>query len=116
MYNLATIRKLARSNKWQTLYGYSKEFGVSLFPNTELTKVQAIFLRWLSIYEFLEQELTTGKTHLTREIIEDDLRTDAYLFVRRLENNKKDDGKGKDKKQVDSNSSVPSVIFRRKSD
>jgi len=112
MYNIKVLRKLARSPRWQTLYKHSKEIGsLKLFRNTEeLTQLQIDFLQWLAIYNSLEKELARGECpYISRDVINDDIRTEAYLIFRHKEDKKKDK---KGTKQADS--SAGGVIFKRK--
>lgn len=85
------IRKLARSNYYQNLYNSSKECsGINIFDNTSnFSGLQISFLYWLSTYAMLYQELAMHEDELlTEKVIEDDLRTNAYLLHRK---NKYDD-------------------------
>lgn len=113
MYNPKILRKLARSPRWQTIYKHSKEIGsLRLFRNTEeLTQLQIDFLQWLAIYNSLEKELARGECpHLSRDVINDDIRTEAYLLYRHKEDKRK--SKKDTKKKPDS--SAGGVIFKRK--
>ena len=79
------IRKLARSMYYQNLYKSSKEIGsISLFENTNnFSGIQSLFLFWLSVYETLYSELGQKEwKYLDEEVIENDMRTDAFLFWR----------------------------------
>ena len=85
-----TLRKLARSNYWQSLYHSVKEcHGIRLFRNeSNLSGLQIRFLYWLKVYSILYDELSTHEDKLlTQDVIDDDLRCDAYLVYR----NKKHD-------------------------
>ena len=112
MYNTKLIRQLARSSQWQTLYQHTKEIAsLQLFRNSsELTKIQLDFLQWLSLYYSLYQDLAMDKPYLSKAVIEDDIRTEAYLFLKSKEGSKKDTKKGK--KEIDT--SAGSVLFKRK--
>jgi hypothetical protein len=85
-----SLRTLARSPYWQIVYSRSKEMAqIGLFENqTEFTPLQINFLQWLEIYHSLEIDLAMKKPHLDREIIEDDVRVDAYLYWREITGNK----------------------------
>lgn len=111
MFNLEILRELARSPKWQSLYAHVKQMGnLRLFDNNfDLTPIQLNFLHWLEINEFLEKELVRESKYLNRDIIKDNIRVDAYLLMRKRTKNS-----DKDKKEVDNNSGLPSVSFRRK--
>jgi hypothetical protein len=78
------IRTLARSPYWQTLYAHSKEnASIQLFTNkTDFTPVQFAFLQWLDVYHSLLIDLASKKEFLTQEVIDDDIRCDAYLHWR----------------------------------
>lgn len=109
-----SIRKLAKSTYWQNCYVNSKELGfISLFNNkTKLTKIQILFLHWLSIYNSLFQDLANEEDYLTEEVINDEIRTDAYLYFRRK-------GKDKNKKEDTSEEAanvlgIPKIKFKSK--
>lgn len=110
-YNLNLIRTLAKSHKWQSLYARGKEMsGLRLFENqTDLSDVQFMFLQWLELYHILETDLAMERPYLSKEILKDDFRTDAYLTIRK--DSIKELNNKKAKKKVDSNS--PAVIFRK---
>ncbi len=79
------LRKLARSSHWQNLYSSSKEINsVYLFDNTiNFSGIQLRFLYWLSIYAMLTEEIMKHEDDwLSKAVIEDDDRTDAYLIYR----------------------------------
>lgn len=79
------IRRLARSNYWQSIYRASKECsGISLFENkTNFSGPQSTMLYWLSVYDVLYKELNEMEwDNLYRETIEDDFLTDAFLYWR----------------------------------
>jgi len=94
------------SNRYQLLYLKAKDLnGIKLFKNEmEFSWIQIIFLMWLEIYHNLYQELATGTDYLTKAVIIDDMRCDAYLLYRRRTKNLKDERK------VDKSSD--SVIFK----
>lgn len=111
MKNFNPIRQLARSTKWQILYARSKEnAGIKLFSNeSDFTTLQVIFLQWLEIYRSLEIELATDPSKISREIIDDDLRTDAYLYCQNLPK----DEKRKIENTSSALSGIPTIIFTR---
>jgi hypothetical protein len=110
--NFNAVRALARSHKWQVVYSRSKEMAkVNLFNNDiEFTPIQVAFLQWLEIYHGLELDLAMKEEHLSREVIENDIRCDAYLVIRNDKRNKKE----KDAPAVtrDEFSDIPSVVFK----
>jgi hypothetical protein len=108
------IRKIAKSYKYQFLYSRIKEINqLGFFVNTnDLTKVQLEFLQWLTIYNSLYNDLNQKEEFITEEVIEDDLRTDAYLLYK----TKKLKGTLTkfEKKQRDIHGPIPTIIFKKK--
>jgi len=85
------LRQLARSSYWQNLYRASKECSnIQLFENvSNFSRLQIRFFYWLTVYNMLYEELMTLQDNLlTNAVINDDIRTDAYLHYR----NKKHEG------------------------
>jgi len=114
MYKDNPLRLIAKTNHWQTVYSRSKELSnLKLFKNdTDFTPIQINFLQWLEIYYSLELDLAMKKPFISREVINDEMRTDAYLLVRdELDNYKKENIPSKQRK-VDNNSKIPTVIFK----
>ena len=75
------LRRLARSDFWQNFYSHAKELGFDLFQNTTaLSKIQVIFLSWLSVYNSLYQDLALDEDYIDEDVIKDDIRADAYLL------------------------------------
>jgi len=105
---------MARSVYWQNFYIQAKELGnLSLFTNkAQLSKIQIYFLHWLSIYNSLYSDLASEEDYISEEVIENDVRTDAYLFWRRTVKDKQK--KKKDDKVVDNTLGIPSVKFIEK--
>jgi hypothetical protein len=106
----AHIRKLARNNFWQEIYFHSKESsGIYLFENkSNFSGIQYIFLYWLRIYSILYSELAQKDwDNLDKDVIEDDIRCDAFLYYRskeqekKIQEYKKDEKKSKHKKGKD---------------
>ena len=80
------IRKLARSDYWQTVYNATKDnSGIKLFQNScDISGLQVKMLQWLGLYDMLYIELAQKESHyLTEKVIEDDERTNAYLYYRK---------------------------------
>ena len=108
--NLKLLRKLAKSNRFQSIYRRAKESGmIRLFKNDfDLSIIQEWFLHYLEVYNLLYKDLVNGEKYITMDVIESDLRTDAYLLLKSKTNNKKEDKK----KEVNTSSTIPSVIFK----
>lgn len=114
------IRKIAKSYEWQVLYQRAKEIGsFQLFDNTkDLTRIQSIMLHYLELYNGLYTDLAMGEDFISQEIIDDELRTDAYLLYRNKK--RKDERAPKKKKTGDriidtNNQDIPNVIFTKRS-
>lgn len=87
-----SVRALARSWQYQTLYSNGEKVGARIFVNsTNFSKMQIIFLQWLGIYSGLYEEMASGinQDFLTDAVLKDDIRTDAYLHWRKKENEKR---------------------------
>lgn len=110
------LRKLAKSLHWQLLYVHAKDMGnVRLFENdVDFSMIQMKFIQWLRIYESLYSDLYIKEEHISAEVIDDDLRCDAYLLWK-SKNRDKNENKTKNKRGIDINGNIPSVVFRRKS-
>jgi hypothetical protein len=79
------IRFLARSQHYQTIYRSAKDIGsLKIFENdNNLSGIQTLFLFWLSVYESLYQDLAQKEwKYLDEEVINSDVRTDAFLYWR----------------------------------
>jgi hypothetical protein len=75
------IRKLAKSNKYQSLFSYSKELGIKLFKNDiDLTDLQITFLRYLSFYSSIYMDLALGD--IDEVVLENDIYEDSYVMYR----------------------------------
>lgn len=86
-----TIRKLARSTYWQQLYTAYKEGNLNLFLNTNTySGLQITFLYWLRVYNMLYSEMADKEWYmLDEQVLEDPDRTDAFLYYRKKEIEKK---------------------------
>ena len=112
------LRKLAREYKYQTLYSRAKELGtVKLFKNNlDFTGLQSRFLDWLEIYNSLYTDLAMHEKNIDEDVINDDLRAEAYLLWKR-EQRKKENKKGttsKKKEKKKGSGDIPSIIFTHK--
>lgn len=110
--NLKILRKLAKSVKFQSIYRRAKESGmIKIFYNDfNLSKIQEWFLYYLEVYSMLYQDLANKELYISEDVINNDLRCDAYLFMKSKIKDKKDPKK----KETTTSSKIPSIIFRRK--
>lgn len=108
------LRILASSYQYQFLYSQIKKgMNVRLFENeSDLSKIQVVFLQWLEYYYNLNQSLAMkdDALYLTREVLEDELRCDAYVLWKSKQGEKSNIKKG----NVLDNSIVPSMVFMKK--
>jgi len=112
--NLKTLRNLAKSEKLQALYRRAKESNlIRLFKNNfDLSKIQEWFLYWLEVYHLLYKDLAENKPYISEEVIQNNIRTDAYLLLRA--SGDLDKTKKKQQKDIDTTGNTPGIIFKRK--
>jgi len=114
--NYKLLKKLARSNKWQVLYNRAKELGtLRLFKNDiDLTKIQIWMLYFLEMYSSLYTDLAMNEEYIDEDVIEDDLRCEAYLLYRKEKSKKENKKKFIDKDEKITPSDIPAVQFLKK--
>jgi hypothetical protein len=104
-----SLRALARSTEYQTIYNRAKDLGFELFNNKRnLSKLQVIFLNLLETYSSLYQDIAMGEKYISEEVINDDILCDAYLVYKRKIRKEK---KKENKKQ--NNTNTPSIVFTK---
>ncbi len=110
--NVTVLKKIAKSDYWQVIYNRAKEIGtLKLFNNdSDLSGIQVFFLYLLQMYNILYQDLAEKRDYISEEVIEDDIRTEAYLLLRKELRDKK--RKKNNKREVDTSGNANSVIFR----
>lgn len=84
------LKKMAKHSYWQNLYKFSKECSnIQLFENvSNFSGLQVRFLYYLALYDMLFEELSKHEDDLlTENVLNDSVRTEAYLIYR----NKKHD-------------------------
>jgi len=90
-----SLRKLAKSGYYQTLYSHFKEGGIKLFKNDfDLTDVQVTFLRYLNFYNSLFLDVALGDVN--ERIFENTLYEDSYAYWKSKKDNKKENPKTKE--------------------
>jgi len=116
--NQKALRKLAKSDRFQILYNRAKELGtLKLFNNvSDLTKIQIFFIYYLELYSSLYRDLNAKEPYISEDVIDDDIRVDAYILWRRtLKHKEKNITKSKsNKKEIYSDSSIPTLLFNKK--
>ena len=109
--NLDLLQKIARSNEHQTLFNRAKEISsLRLFRNdSDLSLLQNYYLYFLELYSMLYNDLNSKADFLTEEVIQDTIRVEAYLLLR------KETKENEQNKKPKVASGEGSLIFRRKS-
>lgn len=75
------LRKLAKSQKYQTIYGQCKESGVSLFKNkADYTEFQLGFLQYLSFYASLHMDIYLNE--VDEIVLDNEVYEDAYYHYK----------------------------------
>jgi hypothetical protein len=112
MNNHSLIRKLALSNKYQNLFTSAKDFGsIKIFENnTDLTKIQNLFLNYLYFYDSLYRDLVTEK--ISKHLMDCELYEDSYVIWKKekMKNLDKKEDKSSNVKLVTSNE----IIFPKR--
>jgi len=82
---LKSLRTLAKSSYYQTLYSLSKDLRVKLFVNDyDFTNIQLTFLHYIALYSNVSMDIALGE--VDEIVLDNDIYTDAYLMYK----NKKD--------------------------
>jgi len=75
------LRKLAKSNRYQTIYNQYKETGVSLFKNKfDYTEAQISFLQYLSFYVSLNMDIYMNE--VSDIVLDNEIFEDAYSYYK----------------------------------
>lgn len=116
---LKVLRNLAKSNKWQIIYNRAKELGtIRLFNNdTDFSKAQILFLYYLELYASLYRDLSSHEPYISEDVINDEIRCDAYIFWRSTRKYKEEKAKSKNPKKgrkIDNKTNIPHMVFHRK--
>lgn len=100
------LRKLAKSNYYQTLYSFSKESGVPIFQNDRnFTNFQVIFMTYLAFYHTIETDIYMGE--VDSRVLEDVIYEDAYVDYKNEERKKTAEQMTKSAKQVTKSEEQP---------
>jgi len=79
---LSELRRLAKTDYYQSMYTASKELGLQLFRNnTDLTKMQLWFLAYMSIYNVINTDIAMGE--IGERVLENEIYEDAYLIYKK---------------------------------
>jgi len=112
------LRKLAKTNKWQTLYAQSKEGCVNLFMNVAAyTDLQVAFLQYCSFYNSLHTDIYMEE--VTDIVLDNQIYEDAYqTYKNKVKKNKsrkittpQEQDRQKTKKKKETTVSNTHVVF-----
>lgn len=84
-----SLRRLAKSNKYQTLFNFSKELNISFLSKEDYTDIQIIFMRYLNMYSIINEDIANNE--VDEFVLKDNVYEDAYMYYRSKQNNKKID-------------------------
>lgn len=76
------LRKLAKANKYQTLYSHFREGGMSFFKNTyDYTDIQIYFLNYLNFYYVIYHDI--AMEYVDDIVLDNEIYEDAYVYYKR---------------------------------
>jgi len=88
--NHTALKNLARTIYAQILYHRAKELNIRLFENdSDLSNVQIFFLYYLELYSSLYTDLQMQEEYLNEDVINDELRCEAYLLFKKVNRKQK---------------------------
>ena len=97
-----TLRKLAKSQYWQTIYSQAKEIRLKIFKNNvNYTYLQVMFLSYLNFYNSLFLDIALDE--VDEIVLRNEIFEDAYMYYKNKSKNKYKINK--DKKE----NSVPTI-------
>ena len=92
------MRKLAKSDKWQTIYNLSKDSNIQMFNNIkDLSNLQISFVGLLGFYSNLNLDIVMDD--VDKKILDNDIYTDSWVIY----------NKEKKKKQQNQNQQTSST-------
>ena len=75
------VRKLAKTNYYQTLYSQAKELHLKLFKNDfELSRLQENFLNYLLFYHNIYMDIAMKE--ISEVVLENEIYEDAWVYYR----------------------------------
>ena len=83
----AGLRKLAKSDSYQSLYSQAKELNLNIFRNTtDYTTTQIEFLGFLGLYSSLYVDIYMGEVDNT--VLNNEIFEDSYMYWKSKKNTK----------------------------
>ncbi len=81
------LRKLAKSNYYQTIYSNAKDIGLSIFKNeNDFTNLQIQFLQCLNFYSILNLDIYMGD--VDEKVLDNFIYEDSYILYKQKSKDK----------------------------
>jgi len=88
--NISALRNLAKSTNAQIYYHRAKELNIRLFNNdSDLSNIQIFYLYFLELYSSLYTDLHMQEEYINEDVIDDELRVEAYLLFKKVNRKQK---------------------------
>jgi len=92
------LRKLAKTERWQTIFAFSRDSKINFFKNQyKYTSLQILFLNYLSLYYVLNMDISAGD--VDKMVLDNTTYEDAYFWYK-SKKDKKDTTPKKPEKKV----------------
>jgi len=76
------VRKLAKTDYYQSMYSCAKELNMHIFVNTtDLTQLQLWLLSYMGMYSTINLDIAMGE--INERVLENDVYEDAYLMYKK---------------------------------
>lgn len=110
------LRTLAKSYRYQTLYGIEKPIGIRIFENQiDFSHIQLMFLTYLNMYVVIGNDIYLDE--VKDVVLKDDIYEDSYLIYKKSKKETKKTEAKIDKKNSKNNkeqiTTKTSWIFRK---
>ena len=103
------LRKIAKSNFYQTVFSMSKESPIWVFDNNkDFSEIQLTFMSFLAFYHSINMDIGMGE--VTDRVLNNSIYEDAYCYYRNQERKKST----KEKQQKSSSDTTKRVIGKDK--
>jgi len=100
------IRRLARSDYYQSIYNTAEKVNLKLFHNdVDLTSIQIRLLQYLNFYSGLYMDIYLGEVN--EKVTENEVFEDSYSVYKRKRKKVEKDKLSKEKKQLREPAKVP---------
>jgi hypothetical protein len=101
-----TIRKIAKTSKFQSIYANEKAIGLKLFKNDgDYTDIQVAFLNYLAFYYTINLDITLGE--VDERVLDNDIFEDSYMYYK---------GKQRKEEMKDKKTEIPKISNNKAKD